>query len=711
MGAVYTLATETPYEAFCYGGGLFDDGECEKKKSLGESCQNAGGNYDNNYCVTGFCSDTSGVCELRKSGCRSASACIQRAFSSFADAFGTAMPHAYPNKGARNSTVTGTCGDVNADTGAFQGDCNLAAVVDPFSQPFELTGLEVELADGLTLKLTGTVEMDIEPVVDFDQTVPSLKAAVKYKLGNSIVATLVGSKAGKHKIDDEYLLTNGAALCSTPSGTTCAPLKVFSGAMKVGHFNFIFDIGVQLTAYVKGKATASGEFEAASTFTADIEDQVTLEIDPSAKKAKDKVSMVTLDDAAPTLSAEMTTLTATAKASASLAVVLGAEVTVSVNGIGVEFAAQSKLTMEVDASADSDGCIDGRAGATAGIDVGVHLPSMDISGAMFTAVSTGLSGRQARRRLGESEPALKNSRRLTNPQTDFEWAPMDPNDSNGAYCYVNYLDLQESSVDQATAASDQQSIINDYLSFAGCTKSASTCTELINSAANTAYTSCSEGDKDYADVTHSCEPFKTVTTNSKNVCSSSGGSECFAATDTATLRSGAVKPLSELRVGDEIQTADAKGELSFAKVVFLPHKNNSAVTKFVEVETYSGKRVRATSQHLLVACDGTLVCASSVKIGSCLRSIDGDDTVMRIQNTMAEGYQTVVTENEFVVINGLVASPFAMVHWAVHWYYNLHRFLFKYFPSVVTATSVLSANEAVGSAVIYFASVLQSAGI
>ena len=46
-------------EGFCWDG---PDGDCRAKKTIGEACKNAGGNYDNNNCVTRHCDDVYGVC-------------------------------------------------------------------------------------------------------------------------------------------------------------------------------------------------------------------------------------------------------------------------------------------------------------------------------------------------------------------------------------------------------------------------------------------------------------------------------------------------------------------------------------------------------------------------------------------------------------------------------------------------------------------------
>jgi len=57
-----------PYnEGFCWGGSWPSSGECRCKKTVGESCRNSAGHYDNNNCVTWHCNDNTGKCDVWKS--------------------------------------------------------------------------------------------------------------------------------------------------------------------------------------------------------------------------------------------------------------------------------------------------------------------------------------------------------------------------------------------------------------------------------------------------------------------------------------------------------------------------------------------------------------------------------------------------------------------------------------------------------------------
>ena len=166
---------------------------------------------------------------------------------------------------------------------------------------------------------------------------------------------------------------------------------------------------------------------------------------------------------------------------------------------------------------------------------------------------------------------------------------------------------------------------------------------------------------------------------------------CFSGDSTVQLASGATKTMADLQVGDSVLSADAAGKLSYSDVAFLPHGANAKAADFVKVTTESGNAVKATPTHLLVSCDGSLVQA---KAAACLRTVNGDEAVTSIESFKANGiYSAVTLDNEFLVVDGVVASPFAVAHGLVNAFYNLHRALYKNFPSLMKMPAVVSANS------------------
>jgi hypothetical protein len=174
------------------------------------------------------------------------------------------------------------------------------------------------------------------------------------------------------------------------------------------------------------------------------------------------------------------------------------------------------------------------------------------------------------------------------------------------------------------------------------------------------------------------------------------------------IASGASKLFFELKVGDKVLTANSIGELSFADVVFLPHAKNNDVANFVELTTKSGKKIKATQMHLLQACSGKLDYAKNLKIGDCLRTVDGDDQISSVSNTKTTGLYTAVTTNEFLVVNGVIASPFAVAHTPTHAFYNIHRALYAVAPGLLQQKSLVSANALLGTSAAFAYSLFTS---
>lgn len=151
----------------------------------------------------------------------------------------------------------------------------------------------------------------------------------------------------------------------------------------------------------------------------------------------------------------------------------------------------------------------------------------------------------------------------------------------------------------------------------------------------------------------------------------STGAICFPGDALLTLEDGTPKAFRDLEVGDVVLSVDRRGNISLSPVVFLPHNPNNTPRQFDKIETASGKRLAMTRNHLLPLCDGTLVTARSLEKGACVRTVNGDETVAKVTRDLTfGGVYTAVTTNEFLVVNGVVASPFAAAHGVAHAFFD-----------------------------------------
>jgi hypothetical protein len=150
------------------------------------------------------------------------------------------------------------------------------------------------------------------------------------------------------------------------------------------------------------------------------------------------------------------------------------------------------------------------------------------------------------------------------------------------------------------------------------------------------------------------------------------------------MESGAVKQISDVVVGDRVLSYSSKTQSAvFSNVVAVPHAKNNKVAEFVQITTESGKIVKMTSEHLIQSCEG-LVAASKIASGSCVVTVNGQENVFAVEKVVEEGLYTVVAGEDLVVVNGVVASPFAVNHFIPNMFYNFHRMLFGLLPNFLS---------------------------
>ena len=171
---------------------------------------------------------------------------------------------------------------------------------------------------------------------------------------------------------------------------------------------------------------------------------------------------------------------------------------------------------------------------------------------------------------------------------------------------------------------------------------------------------------------------------------------CFAGSETVVMESKETKAIEDVVVGDRILTADSLGILSFASVIAVPHDKNDIVANFVKITVDGLRDIKITTEHLLpfsiscLASDFEITMASKVLIGGCLQTVDGLAVISSIESVQSRGIYSVVTENDYIVVNGIVASPFAVNHASASIFYNGIEMINNMFPGFLAGKSVVS---------------------
>jgi len=162
---------------------------------------------------------------------------------------------------------------------------------------------------------------------------------------------------------------------------------------------------------------------------------------------------------------------------------------------------------------------------------------------------------------------------------------------------------------------------------------------------------------------------------------------CFSGDDTMLLEDGKTVSLSDIKLGDRVLTHTGS-KFGYSEVIYLPHKKNNDIADFVKLTLLSGKSISMSRQHLIFAdqCNAEdfsgyveatvfpLKPAFQVKVGYCVHTTTGIEMVAKVENIVNDsGVYTVITNNEYLVVSGFVASPFVVNHKACNVLYILHR--------------------------------------
>jgi hypothetical protein len=143
--------------------------------------------------------------------------------------------------------------------------------------------------------------------------------------------------------------------------------------------------------------------------------------------------------------------------------------------------------------------------------------------------------------------------------------------------------------------------------------------------------------------------------------------DCFPGNSQLILKDGTKKLFHDIEVGDEIQVCSKDMELSYSKVIFLPHLQNNKSTEYIKFTTTSNQTIRATALHLLPVLDknNTLqnVIAKNITQEDKLYVLNNGkgvpEEIKTIEIIEEKGvYTCLVKEGEYIVVDNIVASPF-----------------------------------------------------
>jgi len=165
---------------------------------------------------------------------------------------------------------------------------------------------------------------------------------------------------------------------------------------------------------------------------------------------------------------------------------------------------------------------------------------------------------------------------------------------------------------------------------------------------------------------------------------------CFAGTELVLLVNGKYKPIQDIKIGDYILTANKYYKLSFSPVIFLPHTKNNIKASFIKITSNKNKILKLTPEHNIIV-NNKVIFASEINIGDEIISVDGPEIITNIEVVEDYGIYTAFTNNEFIVVNNIIASPLAYVS-----HYDGTTF-------IKLLTNIHSINSNIGNSIFTFA--------
>ncbi len=168
---------------------------------------------------------------------------------------------------------------------------------------------------------------------------------------------------------------------------------------------------------------------------------------------------------------------------------------------------------------------------------------------------------------------------------------------------------------------------------------------------------------------------------------------CFAGSEMVTLESGALKPIADVVVGDRVLASNSQGVLRFSDVISVPHAKNYDRVLFNEISLANGADIRMTGEHMLpvaASCGAdaifAVIAAKDVATNSCVMTVGGQSAVVSNNKVTGTGIYTIITSDEYVVVNNVIASPFAASHAMGNTFYNVYRAMYKYSPGLIQSS-------------------------
>lgn len=188
----------------------------------------------------------------------------------------------------------------------------------------------------------------------------------------------------------------------------------------------------------------------------------------------------------------------------------------------------------------------------------------------------------------------------------------------------------------------------------------------------------------------------TVTTNNS---STSKKRTCFSKDTLLQLEDGNTIKINDAKLGNKILSYSIReNKLKYSPIIAIPHEENNILSEFVEIKTFSGKNIKMTTFHLIPLLKNNkksfeLSKAIDIEINDIIITVDGNEIVTAKEIISENGIYTVVTNEDYIVVNNIIASPFAISHLLPSFYYQIHKIVYNINPKLLETVGFNKFNK------------------
>ena len=207
---------------------------------------------------------------------------------------------------------------------------------------------------------------------------------------------------------------------------------------------------------------------------------------------------------------------------------------------------------------------------------------------------------------------------------------------------------------------------------------------------------CAQQCSDAESKLRSCNPYPDYSQAEEVIC--------FPSSERVVHEIRGEISIAEVKIGDSILSANRKGDTKFSQVIAFPHDvNNGKLAVFHELTLSDGSHVRMSPEHVLpvgpchdkssndsdgeeelkrnteFAREYPFVRAMDAEIGSCVHTHkNGPLPIVSNEQVRGEGVYSFVTNEELIVVGGIIVSPYAVSHNVANAYYTIFRWCFHH---------------------------------